>query len=299
MIDVEGKVAFVTGGASGIGFGIARTFLANGMKVIIADISQEHLDDVAGQLRGSNAVHFMQLDVANRAQVLAAADEAERIFGKVHVVCNNAGVGGGGSVEGDDFEDWDWLMNVNLGGVVNGVKAFTPKLKRHGEGGHIVNTSSMAGIIPLPGDFGAYSTAKFAVRGLTESLRLNLAAHNIGVSVLCPGLTKTRILEQSPNRPKAGLAATREGDPDQLFNTMDGAMDPLEVGEAVLHGIRTNAPYILPHSEFRDEVKGLFDEILAAFPENQEVDPRRVAFEEGRRKLTEQLKAAMPQVTEP
>jgi len=292
MKDVEGKVAFITGGASGIGFGMARSFLSAGMKVIVADVAQAHIDDAASQLRGNNAVHFMRLDVADRAQVLAAADEAERVFGKIHLVCNNAGVSGGGPVDGEDFDDWDWLMNINLGGVVNGVKAFTPKLKAHGEGGHIVNTSSMAGIIPLPNEGGAYTTAKFAVRGLSESLRLTLAPHNIGVSVLCPGLTKTRILEASPaSRPASAPSAARLGDPTAMFNTLDGAMDPLEVGQAVLDGVRSNAPFILPHGEFKAEVQGLFDELLEAFPKDQVVDPRRVAFEDGRRRMTEELKA--------
>jgi NAD(P)-dependent dehydrogenase (short-subunit alcohol dehydrogenase family) len=262
--DLEGKVAFVTGGASGIGYGIARVLLNNGMKVIVADINQRYLDDAAAQLKGSNAVHFMAVDVADRAQVLRAADEAERVFGKVHVVCNNAGVGGGSAVDDPDFDDWDWMMNINLGGVVNGVKAFVPKLKAHGEGGHIVNTSSMAGIIPLPNEGGAYTAAKFAVRGLTESLRLTLAPHNIGVSVLCPGLTKTRILEAAPVRP-GKTSLSREGDPNAMFNSMEGAMDPLEVGEAVLRGIQQNQPFILPHAEFKEEVRALFDDILQSF----------------------------------
>ena len=292
MKDVEGKVAFITGGASGIGFGMARVFLKNGMKVIVADLSQDNIDDAAAQLRGSNAVHFMRVDVADRADVLRAADEAERVFGKVHLVCNNAGVGGGGSAADPEFDEWDWLMSINLGGVVNGVKAFTPKLKAHGEGGHIVNTSSMAGLIPLPNDGGAYTTSKYAVRGLTESLRLTLAPDNIGVSLLCPGLTKTRIMQAAAAR-SGDQSLAREGDPNAMFNTMEGAMDPLELGEAVLTGVRRNDPFILPHGEFKDEVAGLFQEVLDAFPEGQDVDPARLAFEERRRKQADELRAAM------
>jgi NAD(P)-dependent dehydrogenase (short-subunit alcohol dehydrogenase family) len=293
MKDVEGKVAVITGGASGIGFGIARVFLRNGMKVIIADNSARNLDDAARQLGGGAAVHLMHLDVADRAAMLRAADEAELVFGKLHVLCNNAGVGGGGSVDDPDFADWDWLMSINFGGVVNGVKAFVPKLKAHGEGGHVVNTSSMAGITPLPNEGGAYTTSKFAVRGLTESLRLTLAVHKIGVSLLCPGLTRTRILQDTRQRAgKRSLA--REGDPEAMFNTMEGAMDPLEVGEATLNGLRRNDPYILPHGEFKDEVRGLFEEILAAFPDASNANPVRVAFEDNRRRMTDRLRTAMP-----
>jgi len=293
MKDVEGKVAFITGGASGIGFGMARVFLNNGMKVIVADLSQDNIDDAAAQLPGSNAVHFMRVDVADRADVLRAADEAERVFGKVHLVCNNAGVAGGGAVSDPEFDEWDWLMSINLGGVVNGVKAFVPKLKAHGEGGHIVNTSSMAGLIPLPGDGGAYTTAKFAVRGLTESLRLTLASENIGVSLLCPGLTRSRIMQAAAAR-SGGQSLAREGDPDALFNSMDGAMDPLELGEAVMAGVKRNDPFILPHGEFKDEVAALFQEVLDAFPVGQDVDPARLAFEERRRQQSDALRAAMP-----
>jgi len=290
MKDVEGKVAFITGGASGIGFGMARVFLNNGMKVIVADLSQDNIDDAAAQLPGSNAVHFMRVDVADRADVLRAADEAERVFGKIHMVCNNAGVGGGGSAADPEFDEWDWLMSINLGGVVNGVKAFVPKLKAHGEGGHVVNTSSMAGIIPLPGDGGAYTTAKFAVRGLTESLRLSLAPDNIGVSLLCPGLTRTRIMQAAAARGGA-QSLTREGDPNAMFNTMEGAMDPLELGEAVMAGVKRNDPFILPHGEFKDEVAALFQEVLDAFPVGQDVDPARLAFEERRRQQSDELRA--------
>jgi NAD(P)-dependent dehydrogenase (short-subunit alcohol dehydrogenase family) len=292
MKDLEGKVAFITGGASGIGYGMARAFLKAGMKVVIADVNQAHLDEVKAELKGSNAVHFIKVNVADRDDVKRAADEAERVFGKVHVLCNNAGVSGGGAVDDPDFDDWDRVLGINFGGVVNGVKVFAPRMIAHGEGAHIVNTSSMAGIVPLPNEGGAYTTSKFAVRGLTESLRLTLAAHNIGVSCLCPGLTKSRILEDPTPDNKKPLA--REGDPDAMFNTMAGAMDPLEVGEAVLEGIRKNEPYILPHGEFKEEVQGLFDDILNAFPVDQKADQARLDFEERRRVMTEKLRHMMP-----
>ena len=292
MKDLEGKVAFVTGGASGIGYGMARTFLKAGMKVVIADVNQAHLDEVREELQGSNAVHFIKVDVSNRDDVKRAADEAERVFGKVHVLCNNAGVSGGGSVDDGDFDDWDRVIGINFGGVVNGVKVFAERMIAHGEGGHIVNTSSMAGIVPLPQEGGAYTTSKFAVRGLTESLRLSMAPHNIGVSLLCPGLTATRILEDPTPENKKPLA--REGDPDAMFNTMEGAMDPLEVGEVVLESIRRNEPYILPHGEFREEVRELFDDILNAFPVDQEADQKRLDFEERRRTMTDNLRKMMP-----
>ena len=292
MKDFEGKVAFITGGASGIGYGMARAFLKAGMKVVIADVNQAHLDEVREELKGSNAVHFIKLDVSDRADVKRAADEAERVFGRVHVLCNNAGVSGGGSVDDEDFDDWDRVIGINFGGVVNGVKIFVERMVAHGEGGHIVNTSSMAGIVPLPQEGGAYTTSKFAIRGLTESLRLSVAPHNIGVSLLCPGLTATRILEDTTPKGKKPLA--REGDPDAMFNTMEGAMDPLEVGEVVLEGIRTNEPYILPHGEFKEEVQELFDDILNAFPADQKADQKRLDFEERRRTMTEELRKMMP-----
>ena len=292
MQDVEGKVAFITGGASGIGYGMARVFLNAGMRVVIADLNPAYLAEARAELHGVNNVHFIELDVADRAAFAAAADESERVFGKVHVVCNNAGVAGAIPMDEAEYEDWDWIRSVNLDGVVNGVKTFVPRLKAHGEGGHIVNTASMAGLIPLPDTGGIYSMTKFAVRGLTESLRLTLARDGIGVSVLCPGLTRTRILE-SVARPGTAPAASATGDA-AVFNNLDAGMDPMEMGDAVLRGIRRNDAYILPHGEFKEEVRGLFEEILAAFPDDKDVPAERVAFEDRRRRMTEDARAGKP-----
>ena len=284
MQDVEGKVAVVTGGASGIGYGIARTLLKAGMKVVIADANQAHLDEVKAELKGVNNVHFLKVDVTDRAAMAEAADEVERVFGKVHVICNNAGIASGQAMDEAEYAEWDRVMAVNLGGVINGVKSFVPKIKAHGEGGHVVNTSSMAGIIPLPETGGIYAASKFAVRGLTDSLRLSLARHGIGVSTLCPGLTRSRIMGTA--NPDAGP----EPDAAALFNDMSGAMDPLELGEAVLRGIRRNDPYILAHGEFKDEVREIFDEILDLFPPAENVSEGRLAFERRRREITEAAK---------
>jgi NAD(P)-dependent dehydrogenase (short-subunit alcohol dehydrogenase family) len=297
MKQVEGKVAFITGGASGIGFGIAQAFLRSGMKVIVADVLQERLDEAARVLaQGTNRdFRIIKVDVTDRAMMAGAAAETERAFGKVHVLCNNAGVYGNLPIENASYADWDWVLGVNLGGVINGIVSFLPKMIAHGEGGHIVNTSSMAGIIPLPSAGGLYSTSKFAVRGLTESLRLALGVHNIGVSVLCPGMTRTRIMEAEQHRPGQGAETAAALGRDEWQSTFDmgGGMDPFELGERVLLGIQRNDAYILPHGEFKDEVQGLFDEIISGFPEEQEIDPVRLKFEEVRRQMTAEAKAAI------
>jgi NAD(P)-dependent dehydrogenase (short-subunit alcohol dehydrogenase family) len=284
-----GKTAFVTGGASGIGLGITQALLSEGMNVAIGDVNESHIDDARQQLQGAN-VEFVRVDVTDRESVTAAARAAVAAFGDIHVVCNNAGIAGGGAVADPGFADWDRAMSVNLGGAVNVVKIFTPLIRAHGNGGHIVNTSSIAGITALPYEGGAYTTAKFAVRGLSESLRLSLAPEGIGVSVLCPGLTRTRILNAPTREDADAKPMASADDPNALFHSMDGAMDPIEVGRAVVRGIRDNLPYILTHGEFRDEVETLFNEILDAFPTDQAVPEARAAFERGRRDLCDSLR---------
>jgi NAD(P)-dependent dehydrogenase (short-subunit alcohol dehydrogenase family) len=284
-----GKTAFITGGASGIGLGIGKALLSEGMNVMIGDVNEAHMADARDQLAGAN-VAFVSVDVTDRESVARAAEATIAAFGPLHVLCNNAGIAGGGAVADPSFADWDRAMAVNLGGAVNVVKTFVPLIREHGNGGHIVNTSSIAGITALPYEGGAYTTAKFAVRGLSESLRLSLAPEGIGVSVLCPGLTRTRIQDAPEREDPDAKPMAKEGDPEALFNTMEGAMDPIEVGRAVVRGIRENLPYILSHGEFRDEIETLFNEIIEAFPTDQAVPEARAAFERGRRELCDGLR---------
>lgn len=293
MDQVEGKVAFVTGGASGIGFGMARVFLRNGMKVVIADIRQDHLDEAAAALTGSNAVHFIKLDVTDRAAMAAAADETERIFGKVHVLCNNAGVGILGGSKSATYDDWDWGMGVNLGGVINGVQTFVPRLIAHGEGGHIVNTSSMAGVLP-GGAATIYVTAKAAVLGLSESLRQELASEKIGVTALCPGPITTNIHEVSTLRPdkfkNSGLGAVEAA--LAVRQPSPAWMDPLEVGEMVLDAIRRDLAFIFTHNQFKEGVAQRFAATLNAFPRGpvDEEKAKRFGFPTANPMYTDLLK---------
>jgi len=279
----SGRVAFVTGGASGIGYGMVQNFLRLGMKTVIVDFNDKHLDEVRQALAGRADAHFVHADVGDRTQLKAAADEAIRAFGRIHVLCNNAGIGGGGDTHDPDFDAWDCALRVNLGGVVNGTKIITPLILSHGEGGHIVNTSSMAGLVPLPlPGLGAYQTAKFAVRGFTESLRNSLAPYGIGVSCLFPGGVKTRIVEASAPNEEARAAA----------RTMTASwMDPLELGAYVVEGIRNNSPYILTHAECRDEIDELYGMLDEAFPKDQNVPQERRAFEDQRREIVRKLRA--------
>jgi len=289
MKDISGKTAFITGGASGIGLGMAKAFAAAGMRVVIADIRKDHLDEAMDYFKGmEKRVHPMTLDVADREAVARAAAEAEKVFGPVHILCNNAGVNIILPLDQAGFEDWDWLLSVNLGGVINGLVSFIPHFIAHGQGGHIVNTSSIAGIVAGPGS-GIYSATKFAIRGLSESLRYDLAPHNIGVSVLCPGTVATNLHQSEENRPERyeGTAddamRERRSVTGTLFRqVLPTGMTPEEVGEKVLKGIRNNDFFILPHPEFKEEFQESFDEIIAALPD-EPLDPRREVFEEQRR----------------
>jgi NAD(P)-dependent dehydrogenase (short-subunit alcohol dehydrogenase family) len=253
------------------------------MRVVGVDFNPDYLAEVRRELAGRDDVLFVQADVGDREQLRAAADEAIGRFGKIHVLCNNAGIGGGGDTHDADFDAWDRALRVNLGGVVNGTKIVVPLILQHGEGGHVVNTSSMAGIVPLPiPGLGAYQTAKFAVRGYTESLRMSLARHGIGVSCLFPGGVRTRIVEASAPD-DAARAAARE--------MTRSWMDPLELGAYVVEGIRNNAPYILTHIEFRDEVRELHQMLDDAFPRSQAVPAERRAFEDNRRAAIVKLRS--------
>lgn len=277
MQDVAGKTAFVTGGASGMGLAMVRSFVAAGMKVAVADIEEAALARVAEEFSGSNSrVITIPLDVTDRTAMERAADATEEAFGRVHVVCNNAGVAIGGAVDEMSYADWDWVLGVNLNGVVNGVQAFVRRIEAHGEGGHFVNTASMAGHIAVPG-LSVYNTSKFAVVGLSEAMRVDLATKGIGVSVLCPGVVKTNIFDSGRNRPTA-LAGEKDTAASVLMSDVPeaersarlqellaNALDPSVVGDMVLHAILTDEFYIFTHPEIQQFTEARREEMLAAF----------------------------------
>ncbi len=296
MRDFSGKVAFITGGASGVGFGMAKAFSAAGMKVVIADIRQDHLD-TAMKSFSSAEVHPIRLDVTDRKAMAHAAEEAERVFGNVHVVCNNAGINLFNDIGSATYDDWDWILGVNLGGVVNGIQTFVPRIKAHGQGGHIVNTASMASFV-ASGVAGIYCTSKFAVRGLSEALRWSLLPHKIGVSVLCPGLVNSSIYESEKIRPAELSTDATVSDPqflERLAQVHQVGMTPEEIGAKVLRAIERNDFYVFSHPEFKEELQALFDEALAAIP-NEAAPPERLAFENGRRERNAQARAAWPKL---
>ena len=293
MRDLEGRVAFITGGGSGVGLGMAKAFVAAGMRVAIADIREDHLEQAAAELEG--AAHAIRLDVTDREAFARAADETERVLGKVHVLCNNAGINLFNDIADATYQDWDWVLGVNLGGVVNGVVTFVPRIKAHGDGGHVVNTASMAAFIAGPGA-GIYTTAKFAVHGLSDALRWSLLPHGIGVSMVCPGLVKSKIYESDLIRPPELSTDVTPADEEFmriLPGLHDAGMDPDEIGEKVVRAIRQNDFYVFTHPDHRDELRGIFDETLAAFPD-EPVPGDRLAVEDGRRAAKASALASWP-----
>ena len=285
MKDPKGKVAFVTGGASGIGLGIAGAFVDAGMKVVIADLREDHIAEALGYFasRGqSRNVHAIRLDVTDRQAMASAADETERVFGNAHVLVNNAGVGIQGPFKGVTYADWDFGLGVNLGGVINGLQTFLPRIRAHGEGGHIVNTASLAALTPMPAAFVIYVSAKAAVVTISETIRGELAQENIGVSVLCPGPVNTNIHELSKNRPPqfgvgdAFRAAEEAGATKVPFPSV---LEPPQVGALVLQAVLNDQLYIITHGEWRPMAAARHAAILEAMPET--LDPALVAMLQG------------------
>jgi len=284
MKDLAGRTAFVTGGANGIGLGLARVLLDQGCKVAIADIREDSIEAALASL-DNREVMGVKLDVTSRTRFAEAADEVEARLGPVSLLFNNAGINLFRSIDDSSYADWDWVLGVNLGGVINGVATFVPRMKERGQGGHIVNTASMASFL-ASGMPGIYNCSKFAVRGLSESLRHSLHAHGIGVSVLCPGLVNSEIYRSDEIRTPGTEEGGHATDPafvEMLGNVHKFGMDPVEVAEKVVAAIRANRFYIFSHPEFKDELKEVFDQILENFTD-ETPDPQRLAFEQGRRK---------------
>ena len=282
MRNVEGKTAFVTGGASGIGLGTSKVFVKNGMKVVIADMRQSALDEAVAWFKenGGN-VYPIKLNVTDRDAYVKAADEVESEFGNIHVLFNNAGVGMGGTTVQSTFKDWDYGMGVNIGGVINGVMTMLPRMLEHGEEGHIVSTSSTAGLLAT-GGVTIYCTAKFAVTGFMECLADELQESNIGVSVLYPGPTRTNLGQSTrENRPEHLRNEVETGFPQrqgEISRSMEDMqrvfMDPLEMGERVLRGIMHNDLFIHTHPEFTEGYISRHDAIIRAIPD-EKVDEER------------------------
>ena len=281
MKDLAGKTAFVTGGASGIGLGMAKVFAWAGMNVVAADIREDHIVAAHAIIADeglSERVRFLRLDVTDRAAFAAAAEEAEAMFGKLHLLCNNAGIGLLKPITKASEADWDWAIDVNLNSMFNGVKAVLPKIRAHGEGGHIVNTASMAGVLQYS-QAGIYVTTKFAVVGFSEALRAELAPEGIGVSAFCPGGVRTNIRNYEATRPErfAAAADAAPGGPPPGFSFRDEdraklaslTASPEEAGELVLQGIRDNALYIFTAPEFRAGVEERFAAIRRALGEDK------------------------------
>lgn len=269
MQDFQGRTAFVTGAASGIGRSLARAFLAEGANVMLADVEAQALEAAVADLRdGDGRIDSLICDVSDAAAVKDAARRTIDRFGNVHVLCNNAGVGTGGPLEEVTEASWQWIIGVNLMGVAHGLQAFVPHMKEHGEASHIVNTASIAGMLCLP-NMGPYCATKFAVVAMTEVLAGELADSNIGASVLCPMWVRTRIHESERNRPKALRdAQPRNIDPArraEISQVIAEGMDPDVVAGIVLSGIRAKRLHIFTHPENQAMVAERFEGILAAF----------------------------------
>jgi NAD(P)-dependent dehydrogenase (short-subunit alcohol dehydrogenase family) len=276
MTRVAGRTAFITGGGSGVALGQAKVFAEAGCKVAIADIRQDHLDEAMAYFDGTDhEVMPVKLDITDRAAYAAAADAVEARLGPVELLFNTAGVSIFGPLQNATYDDWDWQLNVNIGGVINGIQTFVPRMIARGNGGHIVNTASMSAFVALKGT-GIYCTSKMAIRGLSESLALDLAEHNIGVSMLCPGAVNTNIHEAVLTRP-AHLQDTGYygADPEvfaRLKSIIAVGMEPETLARYVVKGVEEDQLYILPYPEFRGTLEEIHDRVMSALA-NPEDDP--------------------------
>ncbi|MBI2963721.1 MAG: SDR family NAD(P)-dependent oxidoreductase [Deltaproteobacteria bacterium] len=256
MDDFQGRVAVVTGGGSGIGAAMARAFARLGSRIVLADLDRAGMDGVVSEIAaGGGRAIGIECDVTDLRAVERLADRTFRELGAAHILCNNAGVGMFGPLAAATENDWKWVMSVNVWGVVHGIHAFLARMIEQKQGGHIVNTASMAGLAGMPG-LGVYCASKFAVVGLTESLARELKGTGIGASVLCPMIVNTRIDSSDRNRPKELQdPGAKKVSINDVAMTVARVIEPEEVAERVVRGIREKALYILTHSESRDVLR--------------------------------------------
>jgi NAD(P)-dependent dehydrogenase (short-subunit alcohol dehydrogenase family) len=255
--ELAGRVAVVTGAGSGIGRALARALAREGMRIVAADLDEAGMAETLAGLEGI----AVRTDVTDLGQVQALADRAWAAFGGVHVLCNNAGVALWGGLESATHRDWQWVLGVNLWGVIHGIEAFVPRMIAQKTEGHIVNTASMAGLVASQG-LGVYNTSKYAVVGLSETLVKDLRPYGIGVSVLCPLGVATRIRDSDRNRPAAlQNAEPRAAEPVEL---MGRTLSPESVADLVVAAIRKNQLYVIPHEESLDAIRKRFQRIERA-----------------------------------
>jgi NAD(P)-dependent dehydrogenase (short-subunit alcohol dehydrogenase family) len=264
MQDLNGRAAFVTGAASGIGRAIADSLAREGAAIAVADIDLAAAERASKEIEaaGGRAVPI-HCDVTSEESLARAADAASEALGPIHVLVNNAGAFTVGVLEETQRKDWEWLLEINVIGVVNGLHTFLPRMRAHGEPSHIVNTASVSGHIPV-GGLSIYTASKYAVVGLTECLRAELADSPIGVSVLCPGIVKTGLLESSDRLRPERHASTNERD-KSMDAVIESGSDPAELGDQVAAGIKAGDFYIFTHANLRPVFETRFNEILDAY----------------------------------
>ena len=265
-MDYVGKTAFITGGAMGIGFSLAKAFAAEGVQLMLADINQTALDHAVEQLTKSGAiVKGIVCDVTQRNSIKAAAAATVKRYGKVHFVINNAGVYSTGKVGDLSAEKWEWAVNINQMSVIHGCEIFVPLIRSHGEGGHIINTASLAGHVGYALHT-PYNTTKFAVVGYSEALQPELEKENIKVSVLCPGFVNTNIADNQTNDPTIA-ERDKSGPSDELALVVSRGLSPDTVAQFTLEQIKKNAFYIFPNPGTRSEITERYEKIMAAYDE--------------------------------
>ena len=283
-----GKTALVTGAASGLGFGIAQALAGEGVRLALGYRSETDREAAARWFRDNchEAPLFVPLDVADRDAWAAARETVEREMGKLHILVNNAGISVFGPMDEATYDDWDWILGVNLGGVINGLVTFLPHMEAHGETGHVVNVASMAAFLAGP-QAGIYTTSKFALRGLTECLRYTLAPTALGVSLMCPGLTNTRAYASALKRPgefaDSGLGPADAATLEPLAAVFAAGMSIEEAGRRMVAGVSRGDFWIFTHGEYQEDFAEIAAEVSAALPV-EDFPPERLAVEEQRRK---------------
>ncbi|AKH41105.1 NAD(P)-dependent dehydrogenase (short-subunit alcohol dehydrogenase family) [Altererythrobacter atlanticus] len=282
----DGKTAFITGGASGIGLGIAQVLVERGAKVVLADLRQDHIDNALARFAGggqSNAVSALQLDVTNREAYREAAARMQKEFGGIDILVNNAGVGLEGPILEATYADYDFGFGVNVGGVINGFIEFLPQMVAHGRGGHIVSTASLAAEVVMPPHLAIYAASKAAVCHYCEAVKPELMEKGIGVSILLPGPVKSNIHETQQNRPAHLLEGSGFKDSEKKLSRRivgENWMEPEEAGMLVADGILANQTYIITHGFYKDAMRARAQAVLGATPDKVEDAPDFGRFRE-------------------